>query len=63
MPSPPWSVLPDDGGEDGKKKIASITRYATVAIALLQGFGYYMICKNYGILLSSPASGRLWSSS
>ena len=39
-----------DGGEAGKKKIASITRYATVAIALLQGFGYYMICKNYNIL-------------
>ena len=38
------------GGEAGKKKIASITRYATVAIALLQGFGYYMICKNYNIL-------------
>ena len=34
----------------GRKKIASITRYATVAIALLQGFGYYMICKNYNIL-------------
>lgn len=42
--------LARDGGEAGKKKIASITRYATVAIALLQGFGYYMICKNYNIL-------------
>ena len=42
-----------DGGEAGKKKIASITRYATVAIALLQAFGYYMICKNYGILEQS----------
>ena len=39
-----------DGGEAGKKKIASITRYATVAIALLQGLGYYMLMNNYGIL-------------
>lgn len=47
---PALERLARDGGEAGKKKIASITRYATVAIALLQGFGYYMICKNYNIL-------------
>ena len=47
---PALERLARDGGEAGKKKIASITRYATVAIALLQGFGYYMIMKNYGIL-------------
>ena len=48
---PALERLARDGGEAGKKKIASITRYATVAIALLQGFGYYMIMKNNGILL------------
>ena len=47
---PALERLARDGGEAGEKKIASITRYATVAIALLQGFGYYMICKNYNIL-------------
>ena len=47
---PALERLARDGGEAGKKKIASITRYATVASALLQGFGYYMICKNYNIL-------------
>ena len=47
---PALERLARDGGEAGKKKIASITRYATVAIALLQGFGYYMICENYNIL-------------
>ncbi len=47
---PALERLARDGGEAGKKKIASITRYATVAIALLQGFGYYVICKNYSIL-------------
>ena len=48
---PALERLARDGGEAGKKKIAAITRYATVAIALLQGFGYYMIMKNYGILM------------
>ena len=47
---PALERLAKEGGEEGRKKIASITRYATVAIALLQGFGYYMICKNYNIL-------------
>ena len=47
---PALERLARDGGEAGKKKIASITRYATVGIALLQGFGYYMLMKNYGIL-------------
>ena len=50
---PALERLARDGGEAGKEKIASITRYATVAIALLQAFGYYMICKNYGILEQS----------
>ena len=50
---PALERLARDGGEAGKKKIASITRYATVAIALLQGLGYYMICKNYNILEQS----------
>ena len=39
-----------EGGEEGRKKIASITRYATVAIALLQGFGYYTLVKSYGLV-------------
>ena len=50
---PALERLAREGGEAGKKKIASITRYSTVAIALLQAFGYYMICKNYGILEQS----------
>ncbi len=38
-------------GEEGRKKIASITRYTTVAIALIQGFAYYMLMRNqYNIL-------------
>ena len=48
---PALERLARDGGEEGKKKIQSITRYATVAIAILQGWGYYMLMKqNTGIL-------------
>lgn len=47
---PALERLARDGGEAGKKKIASITRYTTVAIALLQGFGYYVLMHNYNIL-------------
>ena len=42
--------LAKDGGEEGRKKIQSITRYTTVAIAVLQAVGYYFMMKRYGIL-------------
>ena len=35
-----------DGGEEGKRKLKSITRYATVAIAVLQALGYYFLMRN-----------------
>ena len=33
-------------GEDGRKKINKITRYVTVALALLQAFAYYTLLRN-----------------
>ncbi len=50
---PALERLAQEGGEEGKKKIQSITRYATVAIAILQGWGYYALMKNYGILTTT----------
>ncbi len=47
---PALERLSKEGGEEGKKKIAAITRYSTVGIGLLQGFAYYMLIKNNGIL-------------
>ena len=47
---PALERLQRDGGEEGRKKIASITRYTTVAIALLQGFGYYSLVNSYGLV-------------
>ena len=43
---PALERLQKDGGEEGQKKLASITRYSTVAIGLLQGFAYYMLLRN-----------------
>ena len=43
---PALERLSKEGGEDGKKKIEKITRYSTIAIALLQGYAYYILIKN-----------------
>ena len=48
--------LAKDGGEEGKKKIQSITRYTTVAIAVLQAVGYYFMMKRYNLL----AADGIW---
>ena len=47
---PALERLQKEGGEEGKKKLAAITRYATVAIALIQAFGYYTFIRanNFG---------------
>ena len=47
---PALERLQKEGGEEGRKKIASITRYVTVALALLMGFAYYTMLRNYGML-------------
>ena len=44
---PALERLAKDGGEEGKKKITLITRYTTVGLGLLMGFGYYMMLVNY----------------
>ena len=47
---PALERLAKEGGEEGKKKIAAITRYTTVGIALIQAFGYYTLIRSYGVL-------------
>ena len=51
---PPLERLAKEGGEEGRKKIQSITRYTTVGIAILQGFGYYVMMKRYDLLSVDP---------
>ena len=57
---PALERMSKEEGEEGKKKIAAITRYATVGIALIQGFAYYMLMKNNGIL-APEAVGNTWA--
>ena len=54
---PALERLAKEGGEEGKKKIAAITRYATLVIALIQAFGYYTLIKSYGVL----ATNSVWA--
>ena len=46
---PALERLAKDGGEEGKKTIAKITRYTTVGLGLLMGWAYYMMLKNYSM--------------
>ena len=39
-----------DGGEEGRKKIASWPRYVGVLLGLLQGLSYYALLRNQGFL-------------
>ena len=47
---PALERMSKEEGEEGKKKIASITRYTTVAIGLIQGFAYYYMIMRSGFL-------------
>ena len=50
---PALERLQKDGGEEGKKKIAAITRYSTVGIGHLQGFTYYVMLRNQSLLTNT----------
>ena len=56
---PALERMAKEGGEEGRKKIASITRYTTVAIGLIQGFGYYSLINSYG-LVDTEGLPALW---
>ena len=56
---PALERMSKEEGEEGRKKIASITRYATVAIGLLMGFAYYMLMRNNG-LLAAGMGNNVW---
>ncbi|MGM9575141.1 MAG: preprotein translocase subunit SecY [Oscillospiraceae bacterium] len=56
---PALERMSKEEGEEGKKKIASITRYTTVAIGLIQGFAYYWMIMKSGFL-TADGSG-VWA--
>jgi preprotein translocase subunit SecY len=40
-------------GEEGKKKINTITRYVTVGLGLITAIGYYKLLDSYGLLIET----------
>ncbi len=43
-------------GEEGQKKLASITRYATIILALIQGIAYFIYLKNGHLTVEGTAA-------
>ena len=46
-------------GNEGRKKIASITRYVTVGLGLLQGTAYYIFLRRSGIIVPDWKDGGM----
>ena len=44
-----------EGGEEGRKKLASITRYVTVGLSVIMGYTYYVLLKSSGALTRTDA--------
>ncbi len=47
-------------GEEGRKKIAQLTRYATVILALIQGTAFYFYLRNSGDFLTYGRTTGKW---
>ncbi len=47
-------------GEEGRKKIAQITRYAAVLLGLIQGIAYFFYLKNSGHLVAGIKGAGVW---
>ncbi len=45
-------------GEEGRKKIASITRFVTIGLGLLQSTAYYFYLRSQGYLVTDAAGAR-----
>ena len=58
---PALERMQKEGGEEGRKKIASITRYVTVALGLLLGFSYYMMLLNNTMGLDIIEEPSFWT--
>lgn len=48
-------------GEEGRKKIAAITRYVTVALGLIQGTAFYFFLHNSGVTLYNEGFSAVFS--
>lgn len=57
---PPLERLAKEG-EEGRKKIAAITRYTTVGLGLIQGTAYYFFLKSNGVTLFNDGFSAVFS--
>ena len=57
---PPLERMAEEG-EEGRRKIAAITRYVTVALGLIQGTAYYFFLKNSGVTLYNEGFSAVFS--
>ena len=48
---PALERMAKEEGEEGKKKINNITRYSTIGLGLLMGFGYFWLIKSNSLLV------------
>ena len=55
---PALERLQKEGGEEGKKKLEKVTRYSTIAIGALQGYGYYVLIHNNNMI--TPDATGFW---
>ena len=55
---PALERLQKEGGEEGKKKLEKVTRYSTIGIGALQGYGYYVLISNNHML--NPNASGFW---
>ena len=60
---PALERLQKEGGEEGKKKLEKITRLSTLVIAIIQGFGYYILIRNgtNGVSMLTADGAGVWS--
>lgn len=47
---PALERMQKEEGDEGKKKLNQITRYVTILLGLITGYGYYMVCKSMNIV-------------
>jgi len=51
---PALERMQKEGGEEGKKKLNTITRLTTVGLGLLMGWAYYVMLNSYGSIIKEP---------
>jgi len=60
MAIPALERMVKEGGEEGQKKIASITRYVTVGLGVVMGFSFFITLNNLGLVTYDAINLPRW---